>query len=368
MSQKHSRWPLWVGLALIALLAGLVFLRAKAPPEAARLLPESDAIVYINLRPLRTITHWDEPGNLVAPHRSRDLQQFIDATGIDPERDLDSAAFALHRTSDPLGPNGPVAYSEVFIGHFDGGRLRSYLARLSHGTETYAGHEIFLLPVEGRTLRITQLGYDTVAASNTPAAEQIHSMVDRSNAAALWRPGSSLLASRFHEVPLLALAWGIGRIGLPFGQDGHLSVMGFQLPVPVDTELVASVRYSGSLHLRVEEIAPDALAAQHTTDAVNGILGIVRGVASEVHPDTPRESAMRDLLSSLRTGQHGDRAELTAAVNLPDAHALAASDPLPAAHEMEPSPDILDSLPKADAPAGSAPPTQPDSQAHTTRH
>ena len=362
MNQRRSRWPLWVGVGLIALLAVLVLLRAKAPPEAARLLPESDAIVYVNLRPLRTITHWDEPGNLVAPRRSRDLQQFIDATGIDPERDLESAAFALHRTADLRGPNGPVAYSEVFIGHFDGGRLRSYLARLARGTETYAGHQIFLIPVEGRTLRVTQLGYDTVAASNTPAAEQIHSMVDRGNAAALWRPGSSLLATRFHEVPLLALAWGIGRIGLPFGQDGHLSVMGFQLPVPVDTELVASIRYSGALHLRVEEIAPDDLAAQHTADAVNGILGVVRGVASEVHPDSPRASAMRDLLSSLKTAQHGDRAVLTAAVNLPDARSLVSGENLPAAHETESSPDILetlpDALPKIEAQPGKGAPPQ----------
>ncbi len=353
MVQKRSRWPLWVGLGLVALLAILVLLRAKAPPEAARLLPESDAIVYVNLRPLRTITHWDEPGNLVAPHRSRDLQQFIDATGIDPERDLDSAAFALHRMADPHGANGPVAYSEVFVGHFDGGRLRSYLARLAHGTETYAGHQIFLIPVEGRTLRVTQLGYDTIAASNAPAGEQIHSMVDRGNAAALWRPGSSLLAARFREVPLLAVAWGIGRIGLPFGQDGKVSVMGFQLPVPVDTELVASLRYSGTLHLRVEEIAPDALAAQHTTDAVNGILGVLRGVSSEVHPQTPRESAMRDLLSSLKTAQQGDRAMLTAAVDLPEARALAAGESLPAAQEPDSSPDLLNALPQMSTPARS---------------
>ncbi len=341
MTQKRSRWPLWVGLGLIALLAVLVLLRAKAPPEAARLLPESDAMIYVNLRPLRTITHWDEPGNLVAPHRSRDLQQFIDATGIDPERDLESAAFALHRTADPHGPNGPVAYSEVFVGHFDGVKLRTYLSRLARGTETYAGHEIFLIPIEGRSLRITQLGYDTVAASNTPAAEQIHSMVDRAGASALWRPGSSLLAARFHEVPLLALAWGIGRIGLPFGKEGRLSVMGFELPVPVDTQLVASLRYSGALHLRVEEIAPDALAAQHTAGAVNGILGVLRGVASEVHPHTQREAAMRDLLSSLAAAQQGDRAVLTAGLSLQEARSLAAEDNLPAGHEAESPADLL---------------------------
>ena len=104
--------------------------------------------------------------------------------------------------------------------------------------------------------------------------------------------------------------------------------MGFELPVPVDTELVASLRYSGALHLRVEEIAPDTLAAQHTTDSMNGILGVVRGVASEVQPHTPRETAMRDLVGSVHTTQQEDRAILTAGVSLQDARALAAPDNL----------------------------------------
>ncbi len=332
MTKTRSWWPLWVGLALIAALAILLLLKAKAPPEAARLLPESDAIVYVNLRPLRTLTHFDQPGPAIAPPRSHDLENFIQATGFDPERDLESAAFALHRMPDANGPNGIVAYSEVFVGHFDGPRLHKYLSSLARSTETYANHEIFSIPVQGRTLRVTQLTYDIVAASNAPTTEQIHSMLDRWGASALWKPGSTLLAARFHEVPLLSVAWGIGRIGLPFGQDGRLSVMGFELPVPIDTELVASLRYSGALHLRVEEIAPDALAAQHTADTVNGILGILRGVASAEPPHSPRQAAMRDVLSSVNTVQRGNRAVLTAGIALQDARALASS-------EGEPSPD-----------------------------
>ncbi len=328
-TKQRSWWPFWVGLALVAALAVLILLRAKAPPEAARLLPESDAIVYVNLRPLRALTHWGEPEAGVPPPRSRDLQHFVDATGIDPERDLDSAAFALHRMPNPRGPNGAVAYSEVFVGHFDGVRLRSYLAGLAGATETYAGHEIFAIPVEGRTLRVTQLGYDTIAASNTPTPEQIHSMLDRAGAAALWRPGSSLLAARFHRVPLLSMAWGIGRIGLPFGQNGRLSVMGFELPLPTETELVASLRFSGALHLRVEEVAPDALAAQHTADTVNSVLGILKGVASADQAHTPREAAMRDVLSTVNTAQHGNRAVLTAGASVQDARALVSADALP---------------------------------------
>ena len=323
MIRRRSWWPLWVGVGLLAALGLLLYLRAKAPPEAARLLPESDAIVYANLRPLRSLGHWDIPGPAsMTIHRSRDFQAFVDATGIVPERDLDSVAFALHRMADPRGPNGPVAYSEVFIGHFDAERLRRYLGALARGGETYAGREIYSIPVEGRTLRVAVVTYDTVAASNMPTAEQIHSILDRSRAAALWQPGSSLLAARFGEVPLLAQAWGIGRIGLPFGERGRLAVMGFELPLPSDTQLIASLRYSGSVHLRVEEIAPDVLAAQRTAESVGNILGVVRGLAGPDGPRDERDAAMRAVLSSARVGQKADRAVLTASASVEQARLL----------------------------------------------
>ena len=339
-AKQRSWWPLWVGLGLVAALSVLFFLRTKAPPEAARLLPESDAMVYVNLRPLRALARWGEPEAGVPPPRGKELETFVQATGIDPERDLDSAAFALHRMSDPHGPNGAVAYSEVFVGHFDEERLQRYLSGMARGHESYAGHDVFLIPVENRTLRVAQLSYDTVAASNMPTAEQIHSMLDRANAAALWRPGSSLLAERFHQVPLLSLAWAIGRIGLPFGQNGRLSLMGFELPVPVDTEMVASLRFRGTLHLRVEEFAPDALAAQHTTDTVNGVLGIIRGVASANQVRSPREAAMRDVLSSVVTSQHGSRAVLTAGASVQDARALLSADALVTEPQVSYAPEV----------------------------
>ena len=136
--RKQTRYTLLAVLVILAALATVVYLRWKAPPEAARLLPESDAIVYVNLKPLRAATHFDRTN--VA--RSATYQQFIDATGIVPERDLDSAAFALHRMSDPHGPNGPVAYSEVFTGRFDAGKLTQYLeSAWPRAKEDYAGSQ-----------------------------------------------------------------------------------------------------------------------------------------------------------------------------------------------------------------------------------
>ncbi len=141
--RKSTRYSLLLMLALIGALIIVLILRKAAPPEAARLLPESDAIVYFNLKPIRLATRFDR----TPVTRSPDYQHFIDATGIVPERDLDAAAFALHRMDDPNGPNGPVGYSEVFEGRFDGERLAHYLASIATARENYAGHDIFTIPV-----------------------------------------------------------------------------------------------------------------------------------------------------------------------------------------------------------------------------
>src|ERR1700758_3282705 len=120
---RRTRRTLLVVAAVAVLLALAIFLRSKAPPEAARLLPESDGIVFFNLKPVRTFLR----KGLKPPQRVPEYQQFVDATGIDWERDLDSAAIALHRMPDPNGPNGPVAYSMVLTGKLTGKRLNNWL-------------------------------------------------------------------------------------------------------------------------------------------------------------------------------------------------------------------------------------------------
>ena len=317
--RKRTRYSLLLMVALIAALIAAVILRKAAPPEAARLLPESDAILYANLRPLRLATHFDR----THIQRSPEYQHFIDATGIVPERDLDAVAFALHRMEDPNGPNGPVGYSEVFEGRFDGERLGRYLASIATAEESYDGHTIFTIPVgepdpktrASRLLRVAQLDYDTIAASNMPTTEQIHSILDRHRAAASPFSGSSLLSARYRDVPLLASAWGIGHIGLPFSERGYISVLGLQLPLPEDTTFVASLRYTGALHLRIEQIAPTEADAARSAQALSALLGLFKSI-QQGQPQIPADASLRSLISSLKIEQHKDRAILTGTVPL----------------------------------------------------
>jgi hypothetical protein len=304
---RRTRRTLFVVAAVLILLAVAVFLRSKAPPEAARLLPESDGIIYINLQPIRAFVHKD----MKPPQRVPEYQQFVDATGIDWERDLDQVAIALHRMPDSNGPNGPVAYSMVLVGRLTGKRLNTWLDAHAAARESYAGHTVYSIPSEGRTVRVAQIGYDMIAVSNTPTPEQIHSILDRHRTAALPFAGSSLLSRHYHDVPLLSLAWGVGQIGLPFSESGAIKIFGLSLPLQPDTTLIASLRWTGSLHVRVEGIAPSEDKAAGQAAALATLVTMARGI-TPLLGNNSANSGLKELLKTAEVTQKRDRVVVTA--------------------------------------------------------
>ena len=313
---RRTRRTLLIVAAVLLLLALAIFLRSKAPPEAARLLPESDGIVYFNLKAIRTLAHKD----FKPPDRVPEYQQFVDAIGIDPERDIDQVAIALHRMPDPNGPNGPVAYSMVLVGKITGQKLNAWLDSHATSRETYVGHTIYSITSQDRTVRVAQIGYDMVAVSNTPTTEQIHSMLDRHRAAALPFSGSSLLERHFHDVPLLSLAWGVGQIGLPFSESGSIHVFGVALPLEPDSPIIASVAPAlpvpgslGALRFKVEEIAPSQDKATSQAADLATLVTLVRGLAQPLG-ESPANDAFRELLKTAEVTQRGERVIVTATI------------------------------------------------------
>ena len=311
---RRTRKTLLIVAAVLLLLAVAIFLRSKAPPEAARLLPESDGIVYVDLRPVRAIFHHD----LKPLERAPDYQQFVDATGIDWERDVDQIAISLHRMPDPNGPNGPVAYSMVLVGKITGQRLNAWLESHASSREIYDGHTVYSIPSENRTVRVVQIGYDTVVVSNTPTTEQIHSILDRHRTAALPFSGSTLLERHYHDVPLLSVAWGVGQIGLPFSESGEIHILGLALPIQSDSTIIASVAPAlpvphaiGAIRLRVEDIAPSESAAATQAASLATVVTLVRGLSAP-SADSKIYQALEELLQSAQVSQHGERIIVTA--------------------------------------------------------
>jgi len=377
--RKRTLIPLLIAILLLFVLGVMLYLRAKAPPEAARLLPESDAIVFLNLKTVRSVTHFDK----TPLERSPDFQHFIDVTGIVPERDLDSVALAFHRMPDPAGPNGPVAFSEAFVGRFDGARLAQFLHSIASAEEPYAGRTIYTIPIDGRQLRIAQLGYDILAASNMPTTEQIHSMLDRSRAGALSTPGSSLLAARYHEVPILSEAWGIGQIGLPLSSDddpNFIAILGLQLPLRTNTDFVASLRYTaaehvltgGAVHLRVEDITPNPATASTTVDVLNNLLNVLRSLTLQQATDpqqtpTPSFTAIQAILNSVTLTHHNSRVLLNANAGIDQLKALTTAHD-PAVSPLAPSSfNPVSSAPASPVSSPRARPSSVQKHLHATR-
>lgn len=310
--KRRTRRTLLVVAAVLVLLAVAVFLRSKAPPEAARLLPESDGILYVNFRPIRAFLRKDlKP----PPRRDPEYQAFIDATGIDWERDLEQAAVAMHRMDDPNGPNGPVAYSMVLTGKIRGQRLRPWLDAHAASRESYGGATIYSIPSEGRTVRVSQIGYDMVAISNFPTTEKIHSIVDRHRTAALPFAGSTLLSRHYYQIPLLSIAWGMGRIGLPFNESGAINIFGLQLPLQSDSTIIASISpelpLAGALRVRVVDETPSEQAAEAQASALNNLVTLARDV-TEPLADIPANRALKDLLKTAEVSRSKDRVVIRA--------------------------------------------------------
>src|SRR5205085_12262285 len=133
--------------------------------------------IYVNLKPIRLATHLGEK----PVSREPEYEEFVRETGFQIERDLDQAAIAVH----PAGAasNGSAIekqrrFSEVVVGRFDSGKVIHYLHKMSSTVERYGEHDIFLVPHEGRPVRVSILSMDTVAVSNTTDPKNIHYIID----------------------------------------------------------------------------------------------------------------------------------------------------------------------------------------------
>src|ERR1035438_1026751 len=206
---RNRRRNLWIALAVILVIGAIVaalLLRKRAAPDAARLLPDADAILYVNLEPVRLLTNL---GKKPPQNREPEYEEFVRQTGFEFERDLNRAALAIHYGQTAGNRAVETRYSEILQGQIDNQRVGEYLRKLSQSVERYNDFDIFIIPLEGRTLRVVLLGLGTAAASNTDGSDVIHGMVDRYKQAALPFAGPKLVHDYYARVPLGSVVWTI---------------------------------------------------------------------------------------------------------------------------------------------------------------
>src|SRR6202051_3132763 len=309
----RRRLPIPLAVLLIAgALALIVTLRKHAPPEPARLLPGADGFFYVNLKWIRTFA----TGKLPAVSREAEYQKFVEETGFQFERDLDQAAFAVHYPQSWGGGTGGSAseprFSEVFVGKIDSGRLTSYLKKLSTSIEDYRGFDIYSIPLEGRTVRVVILSYDSVAVSNHPNADVIRGMLDRSRKLASPFGGPWLLRRFYRKVPLASLSFAILRVQ-PAEMSSLSGMGGWSLLFPKPAVAVISGRFLRAFHLRAEAFTDSDADARAIAEKAGAFLSLFH--AAEISVGTQGTDAdVKTFFDSLKVEQSGDRAILTAVV------------------------------------------------------
>jgi hypothetical protein len=281
--KKYRKFLISAGLLLVVASAAALWLfrQAVRPPEAARLLPEGDVLIYANLRPLHLLLS-SKPADL---HPAPEYQDFITQTGIQPERDLDEVAVSRQDTPDGRDTES----SEVFVGHFDSARLGAWLEKISTGKEQYMGKTIFSFPHDGHTVRVNQLRGDAIAVTNMASAGPMHRIIDR-----LQTPGGPLLLeSYYRHVPFGSVGWLMARIpakgsGLPI--PGGLSINLHQ-----DAVAVVSMRYTGTLTTRADILTQSESEAKELASSIRPVIAVARDLSQPKPSDQDLKAAFDSL-------------------------------------------------------------------------
>jgi hypothetical protein len=335
MRKRH----LWIVLAVIviaAVVAALFLLRKKSPPASVRLLPESDAVIYVDVDDLRTAGAFNQPQKF--PH-DPDYEDFVKQTGFDFERDLHEVAFAVQ----PGGGGAPGAgaaadqrSSEVFIGHLDSARVTAYLKKLATSAERYRNIDIYTIPHEGRPVRVAILTVDTVAVSNLDSPQAIHAMIDNARASAVPVAGPKLVRDHMHDLPLGTVAWAMAKMG-----GNTPQVPGDLLPSMIESQLrgstvIATVGYAGSLKsiikivLRVQAITPSEDAATKLRDNADNFLAFFRTLQQNMQTGG-MDQDVKEFFDSLKVEQKGERVTLSAELTRGFLQKIMTEPPAPAA-------------------------------------
>src|SRR5258708_7534198 len=277
-------------MAVVAAAAFFITRRIARPPEAARLLPEGDTLIYADLR----LIHVFESNKPAPLQLEESYKDFVQQTGIQPERDLDEVALSRQDTSD----GRDVESSEVFVGRFDRARTSNYFQKIAAGKEQYLDKVIFSLPHVGHTVRVCILNDKMIAVTNMESAGVMHRIIDRLATSG----GPSLLETHYREVPAASFVWMISRI--PAKPNGLQLPGGMSFGLHQEAVAVASLRYAGALMFRADFLTQNEDDARQLTDSLNTFLALSRTVGRSLGTKGPDQD-VKAAFDSVRIQQHG---------------------------------------------------------------
>ena len=292
---------LFVLLVITAAIGFVVYQRIAKPPRAVLLLPNGNFLFYLNFAP----AHFFDFGKIPAD-TDPEYQDFVGKTGFHFEHDLDTIAISEANPGDPTTSDSAV----VFTGRFDQSRLANYLRRLAGNTENYSDKTIYSLESSNHVVRACIVDSSTVAVTSGSTPESMHSIIDKAAGFRLNPKGPELADVYYRYVPIGSLAWAMLRAPadlstakLPegVGQDVLQNLDFLQ-----DTVSLLSVRYTGSISLKLEVFSKSDTNAKRVTETVSGFLVLGRTAINSLNPGGA-DKDVKAAFDSIQVEQKGER-------------------------------------------------------------
>lgn len=292
---------LFLVLVITAAIGFVVYQRIAQLPRAVLLLPEGNVLVYINFSP----AHFFDFGKL--PMQSDpEYQDFVDKTGFHFEHDLDTIAVSQSTPGDP----SLIDSAAVFTGHFDQAKLANYLRRLAGDLENYGDKTIYSFANQGHMVRACIVDSSTIVVATGASAQSIHSIIDKSGNLRITAKGPDLGQSYYRYVPFGSLAWVMVRAP---SNIGGAALPDRSLDFLANTVTVASVRYTGSVRIKLEIFSANESDARKVTEAANSLLAMGRAASQSLSP-AAMDKDVKAVFDSIQVEQSGNRTVISAVI------------------------------------------------------
>ena len=239
-------------------------------------------------------------------------------------------------------------------GHFNGQRVTEYLRKLSKQIDRYKEFDIYVIPIQNRTLRVVLLGVDTAAASNTETSDVIHGVIDRYKQAALPFAGPAVVSDYYSRVPLGSVIWTIARIpanSTPQDRSELLLPGSWSSLLPRNSVVIASARPLNDVHLRAQVITPTDNDARVFSERVGAFLLLFKTIDISLDGGGP-DPDVKKAFDSFEVKQDKNEALLTASVPFAFFKKIVSETPVEFGGETTKPPE-------ANAPAAVTPPKKP---------
>ena len=169
---KHRKLLILAILLVAAVAVGFVlYHHTTQVPEAARFSRKATCILYANLKPV----HLFDLNKSGPVQTEGEYKDFVDRTGIQPERDIDEVAMSRRDTPD----GRDVESSEILDRPLRSGAPARLFAAALFRREPYRNYTIYSISHEGHTVRVALLDAGKVAVTNMVSPEPMHGIIDR---------------------------------------------------------------------------------------------------------------------------------------------------------------------------------------------